>query len=238
VSAPSWQAFYDAGWQFPFAVMVVPFAFLLYRALAHERSGRALDPALAPFVSLWVTLFTLETLLDPIATGPLAHALDTRFLTGFFSQALGTLFVVLGDFRVYWLVLRFRTPQQTTLRAALEALALSAPAPLLAGLVSLRAGTGQVMWLSHELVSLGLAFALARFAAPSEAERPHHAAFVRSALGFMAAYYGLWVAADGLILSGVEAGWPVRLVPNQLYYGFFVPFVWWKFFGSPARSRG
>ena len=57
-----------------------------------------------------------------------------------------------------------------------------------------------------------------------------HAAFVRSTLGLVGAYYGLWAAADVLILCGVDAGWLVRLVPNQLYYGLFVPFVWWRFF--------
>ena len=56
-------------------------------------------------------------------------------------------------------------------------------------------------------------------------------------LGYLAAYYGLWAAADVLILSGVDAGWPVRLVPNQLYYGFFVPFVWWRFFGASAVTE-
>jgi hypothetical protein len=234
MSAPSWQEFYSAGWQFPWAVMVLPFAFALYRAIARESHARALDPALAPFVSLWVTLFTRETLLDPLATGPLAKALGSHFA----GQALGLGFVLLGDFRVYWLVLRFRTPAQTSARAALEAAALSAIAPTLAGLAALQTLPPQAMWLTHELASLGLAFGLARFALPSEAERPRHAAFVRSVLGLMAAYYGLWAAADVLILSGVDAGWPVRLVPNQLYYGFFVPFVWWKFFGSgSARDR-
>jgi hypothetical protein len=230
MTAPTWQAFYHADWQFPFAVMVVPFAFLLYRAIARERREDALDPALASFVSTWVTLFTFETLLDPIATGPLAKSLGSHSA----EQFLGTLFVVLGDFRVFWLVMRFRTPSQTTRRAALEGLALAIPAPLLAGLVSLRAGTGQVMWLTHELVSLGLAFALARLTAPSDTARPAHARFARTVLGYMAAYYGLWAMADVLILSGVDAGWPVRLVPNQLYYGFFVPFVWRAFFGGSA----
>jgi hypothetical protein len=233
VIAPSWQEFYNAGWQFPWAVMVVPFAFALYRAIARERSEGALDPGLAPFVSIWTTLFLVETMLDPLATGPFASALGELIANPkLAANVLGTAFVVLGDFRVYWLVLRFRAPEQTTQRAALEAAALSVIAPTLAGLVALRDLPPQAIWLSHELASLGLAFALARFASPSELDHPRRAAFARSVLGFMAAYYGLWAAADVLILSGVDAGWPVRLVPNQLYYGFFVPFVWWKFFGS------
>ena len=172
-------------------------------------------------------------MLDPIATGPVARALGSHAI----GQVLGTLFVVLGDFRVYWLVLRFRAPEQTSKRAALEALGVSAIAPLLAGLVALLAVPSQAMWLTHEAVSLGLAFALARFALPSELSHARHAAFVRGVLGGMAAYYGLWAAADVLILCGVDAGWPVRLVPNQLYYGFFVPFVWWRFFGASAVAE-
>ena len=90
------------------------------------------------------------------------------------------------------------------------------------------------LFLCHVLLGL-LAFALARMALPNAATHPHHAQFVRRVLGYMAAYYGLWAAADVIILSGYDAGWPVRLVPNQLYYGLFVPFVWWRFFSTPVR---
>jgi hypothetical protein len=232
MSATTWQAFYNAGWQFPFAVMVLPFAFVLYRAIAREPRGGGFAPA--PFMSMWTTLFVLVALLDPLATGPLAKWLDSDFA----SQALGLAFVLLGDFRVYWLVLRVRTPDQTSWRAALEAAALCAIAPALAGLARLTAGPEQAMWLTHELASLGLVFALARFALPSELTHARQAAFVRSVLGFVAAYYGLWAAADVLILAGIDAGWLVRLAPNQLYYGFFAPFVWWRFFGaSSAQAR-
>jgi hypothetical protein len=221
VNAASWQDFYNAGWQFPWAVMAVAFAFALYRAIARERRKSALDPAQAKFVSIWTTLFLVETLLDPVATGPLAKALRSAAA----SQLLGLTFVLLGDFRVYWLVLRFRTPEQTSARAAL------------AGLARLSAGPEQAMWLTHELISLGVVFALARFALPSELTHARSAALVRSVLGYVAAYYGLWAAADVLILAGIDAGWCVRLVPNQLYYGLFVPFVWWRFFALNASAE-
>ncbi|HEU4427130.1 MAG TPA: hypothetical protein VFT98_00115 [Myxococcota bacterium] len=232
MSPASWQQLYEAGGQFPWAVMIVPFAFLLYRAIAGERPERALDPELAPFVSRWTTAFTLAALADPLATGPLADALESPRA----ARALAIAFVLLGDFRVYLLVMRLRTPAQTAARVALEAAALSAIAPVFAGLASLRAGPAQATWLAHELASLALAFALARFAAPNELTHPRRAAFARAVLGAMAAYYGLWAAADVLILCGVDAGWLVRFVPNQLYYGLFVPFVWRAFFAAPARG--
>ena len=35
--------------------------------------------------------------------------------------------------------------------------------------------------------------------------------------------------AGMLILLGVEAGWLLRILPNQLYYAFFVPFAYLRF---------
>ena len=53
-------------------------------------------------------------------------------------------------------------------------------------------------------------------------------------LSFVASYYLLWATADVLILGwGLDLGWAVRMLPNQLYYAFFVPFVWWTL----ARDR-
>jgi hypothetical protein len=241
VSAPSWEAFYYAGWQFPFAVMIVPFAFLLYRAIVRERTESALEPAFAPFVSLWVTGFTAETLLDPVATGPIATALDGALAArglgaGLASPVFATLFVVLGDFRAFWLVFHLSAPERAT-RSALAAFAVSLVAPTLAGLVSLRDGPPQAMWLTHELVSLALVFAIAHLALPDELAQRRRSTFARKLLGYVAAYYGLWAAADVLILSGADVGWAVRLVPNQLYYGLFVPFVWRSFFAPGAELR-
>ncbi|MEN8159516.1 MAG: hypothetical protein ABFS41_05515, partial [Myxococcota bacterium] len=57
--------------------------------------------------------------------------------------------------------------------------------------------------------------------------------FARAVLAYAAVYYALWAACDVLILAGVDAGWLVRCLPNQLYYGLTVPFVWWRFFAAP-----
>ena len=34
------------------------------------------------------------------------------------------------------------------------------------------------------------------------------------------------------ILAGSDLGWALRVIPNQLYYSFCVPFVWWRFFAA------
>ena len=54
---------------------------------------------------------------------------------------------------------------------------------------------------------------------------------------YVAAYYALWAASDLLILlGGLDFGWATRALANQLYYGFFVPFVWLRYrAAAPAR---
>jgi hypothetical protein len=43
---------------------------------------------------------------------------------------------------------------------------------------------------------------------------------------FVVVYYGLWATSDLLILGGLDAGWLLRAVPNQLYYAVWIPFVY------------
>ena len=50
-------------------------------------------------------------------------------------------------------------------------------------------------------------------------------------LGYVAVYYALWATADLLILgTGRDVAWALRIVPNQLYYAWYLPFVYWRFF--------
>ena len=49
---------------------------------------------------------------------------------------------------------------------------------------------------------------------------------LRRLLVYVAVYYGLWAASDELILyGGLDAGWGLRVLPNQLYYSFWIPVV-------------
>lgn len=234
VGSESWQAFYDAGWQWPWALLVVPFGYLLFRAAAGAPRGGAV-PEQARFVSGYLLLFAVETMLDPIATGPLAKAIGVDAA----ATALGLVFVLLGDFRVYWLVLFLVAPGVGIARSTGRAAALTALVPVLAFGVkaALDAALGgvpdQVLWLVHETAFVAMALFLARSFVPSRLGRDGpRSDFLRAALGYVAAYYALWAAADVLILTGFDEGWAIRLVPNQLYYAFFVPFVHVRFFAA------
>ena len=92
----------------------------------------------------------------------------------------------------------------------------------------------------HELAFLALALWLrgSRLPALAAPEPAGHRAYLRRALAYVAAYYALWAAADVLILLSVELGWLLRIVPNQLYYAFWVPFAFFAFpFNGPRADR-
>jgi hypothetical protein len=55
-------------------------------------------------------------------------------------------------------------------------------------------------------------------------------------LAFAATYYALWAFADALILAGFDAGWALRMLPNQLYYALSVPFVFFAYFPGGSRA--
>jgi hypothetical protein len=220
----SWHDFYDAAWQWPWALLVAPFAFLVWRGVA-PTPGAGAVPGAERFVVTWCWIFVVETMLDPFATGPLAKAIGSDSA----STALGLLFVLLGDFRIWWLVFGLSSPRPG-LRPALLA---TAAVPVFAWLATRALGLGlgalpdPALWLVHESAFVGLAALFSR----RRADR-----FARAVLAWAAVYYALWAACDVLILAGVDEGWLIRCIPNQLYYGFSVPFVWWRFFAPSYAS--
>ena len=57
-------------------------------------------------------------------------------------------------------------------------------------------------------------------------------AYLGDVLRYVALYYALWATADVLIMAGQDVGWALRMVPNQLYYAFYLPVVYALFFSS------
>jgi hypothetical protein len=221
MSFASWHDFYYSAWQEPWALLVAPFGFLVWRALAAP-PGAGAAPEAKRFVLTWSWIFVFQTMLDPLATGPIAKAIDSpRAGTG-----LGLTFVLLGDFRIWWLVFGVERRAGALVRALVPTAAVPVVAWLVTG--ALAPLPDPVLYLVHETFFVAVAFWMSRRVAGR---------FVRDVLAYAGVYYALWAAADVLILAGVDAGWLLRCVPNQLYYGFTVPFVWWRFFACSYAAE-
>jgi len=248
VSPDAWNAFYHTDLQGVWALWVVPLAFLVYLAVVRPDPARALDPMRTTFLWRYALFFTLETMIDPLAGGPIVRAL------GLADSAVATVvmvaFVLLGDFRVFLLVFALAAPARPLDRAGVLAAAgeaarwtLVVPVVALAlDRVALPALVGplpsQSIWLVYELCFLVLALLLRERLLPARLGLVHAGllAYLRAILGYVALYYALWAGADILILAGHDLGWLVRIIPNQLYYALYVPTAYLLFF-SPRYAE-
>ena len=154
---------------------------------------------------------------------------------------MALLFVLLGDFRVYLLVfgvIAIAAGRRWTsaLRAAV-AWTFVVPLAAYGANAGLRAAVSGLdensIWLVYELLFVGVALTLRARLVPASVSpaQPAVRAFLRGRLLYAAVYYGLWALADALIqIGGSDVGWLLRIVPNQLYYELWVPFVFFTFF--------
>ncbi len=230
----SWEAVYTSNGQALWSLWLAPLAFLLFRA-RHGPLRGGVVPSAARFVDLYCLIFAIETLIDPLCTTVAVKALgwaDTAAATG-----TGLLFVLLGDWRVFVLVLGLSEPRGQWLSVAFRAALLTALVPVGAFALSSAAQAwigaplqARWLWLAHETLFVALALLLRGFWVP-RATRGDTARsrFLRAILAYAAIYYAFWATADVIILAGIDAGFAVRILPNQLYYSFWVPFVWWRF---------
>ncbi|MFP8879270.1 MAG: hypothetical protein VCE43_07275 [Myxococcota bacterium] len=234
------DAFYHSDLQSVYLLLVLPALFLVYWWAVARPVHESDTPALR-FVRLYTLVFCVETLIDPIATGPMLG------LTGGGATALGLLFVLLGDFRVFVLVFGVCAPERGWGGALREA-ALWAPIVAVsayavnAGIGWVAGGVpGQLLWIIHEVLFVGLAgFVRNRVIPRRTAAADPNRARLKRVMSFVMLYYGLWASSDALILwGGFDAGWLLRVVPNQLYYSVWIPFVYATFFSErEGRASG
>ncbi len=224
----SWRAFYLSDLQGVWSLLPVPALFLASLLLSRRARAIGASSAEVRFVRTWAILFAFETLLDPLVGSKLVAwlALPSAFAT---AVMLG--FVLLGDFRVYWLV--FALALGDVRRGAWLAAAVTPIVPLLAyasdsiGDAFAPDVSGLRLWLIHELLYTGIAVWLWRAWLPRRVEDAVTLRFLRRVCAYVSLYYGLWAGCDALSLAtSLDAAWLLRIVPNQLYYAFFVPFVW------------
>jgi len=98
------------------------------------------------------------------------------------------------------------------------------------------AANERVQYLVYEAMFAALALAWRLVVLPARLRQatPEARRWALSATTFVLAQYALWATADVLILAGHDAGFALRLAPNALYYGLFLPFVYAT---APANER-
>lgn len=246
MTVSTWREVYRSDAQAVWGLWVVPAAFLLYLLASRRPPARAVEPRAARFMRAYALVFAVETMLDPLAGGPLLRWL------GLAGGALPTIvmvaFVLLGDFRVFFLVLALLgfshgTPSLSRTAAHAALWTLVVPVVAVVCEATLRAAVGplpaQSIWLAYELAFVAMALVWRGLVVPARtpAARPQVGAYLRAVLAYVVAYYALWALADVLIMvAGLDAGWALRMVPNQLYYALYLPFVY-ALFVSPRYAE-
>lgn len=189
-----------------------------------------------PFLAGYLVVFAFEIAADAMATGALSPIPK--------GAAWGTpvvvAFVILGDFRYFVLVERFRAKGRGLGAVLGVAAAWAFVVPVASfvarNVVPALAAPVRVTFLTYELMflvlALGVRFAVLPKTAAGADARVRRWLFEVTV--FEVVQYGLWAAADIAILSGVEAGYLLRLVPNVMYYVGLLPFILWR---APAELR-
>lgn len=215
------KAIYDSPWHHPFVAYVVGVALLF--SLAHR----------LPFLYAYLVLFTVTILADATATGGWSPVpIGTLAYTVF-----SVLFIVLGDLRYFVLVERATHPNDKLSRVMTWSVGVSLIMPIASGVLTRVVPAMQndrVLYMVYEAVMGCIVLGLDRFRyAPSSASAEIRQWVHRVSVLFATLYFG-WAMSDLVILIGVDAGHLLRVVPNVLYYGAFLPFV---FVTAPESMR-
>ena len=225
----SWEVLYKGSAQGLWALLVLPILFLGWLAI-RGAAGTGVDPRAAGFVRRWAAIFALMALVDVVAAGPLGWS--------------PLPFVLLGDYRVFALVLVVMQPTRARPSLLLEAAAWTLVVPAITwGTMRLVETVAipqpaTMLWCVYEILFVAVAEAFVVWMIPRRVapDREPVRRYVRAILGCVVLYYVLWALADIVVLGGADWGWGLRIVPNQLYYGFFVPFAYARFFSAEAAS--
>lgn len=237
----SWHDVYSGELQSLYALLALPLAFVAWRMAVPTELARARVPSAARLVALATLVFAFETMLDPIATGPWLRSESLRETLA--ARLVPFVFVYLGDWRVLLLALGVARAEQPLPRILARSAAATTLVPITAGLLYalvrrlVPALHEQWLWMIYEAGFLALCVVGARVWLPRVPATDEARSFVRALFGFSAAYYALWLAADvSIVVLGLDLGWAIRMLPNQLYYAVWTPFVYFRFFSGPLPA--
>lgn len=214
------EAVYGSTWHHPVAFWVVGLAVLAL--LAHRLKRARRRATLGLLLALQLVILTDAWITSSWSPFDDGSAVKTAFAVAF---------VILGDFRYLLLLQRFGIAKDAGDRPGLGvvlALGASLVVPIASKLVAAPwSDQPRVLFLTYEVMFAGLAAAVLWILLPRrrDARAP---GWARRLTQFEIAQYVLWASADVMILSGHDAGFLLRLVPNFMYYAVFVPFAWWS----------
>lgn len=233
-----YQTLYESPWQQPRLCMLLGLAALAWIASRLTPAARRATP----FFAAWLVLCGVEILVDAPLTSyvsPLPPA---------WLSALAIAFVLLGDARFYVLVERFSLNPSPASSAwhkpllrglAWGSLVSVAIAPLARTVPAFQTNS-RLIFLTYECMALAQAlvwrFAVIprRFKAHTSPEAASVGRWLLRCTDFIVVQYALWALADALIVSGHPTAFLLRVVPNVLYYGIFVGYV---FARAPSGVR-
>lgn len=223
------KSIYDSGLHHPLAAYVIGGLFLGYLAsLAYARLGAKRLPTNRRWLWLYAAAFTLEILADATVTGAWTPIRPSSPL----AESLAIFFVILGDFRYFVLAEHLTRPRDARARMIARALGISLVVPVASGLMSkvvpAMGVDARVLFLVYELMLFTLVLGLHFGVYARRREAPPANAWLAKVSGFVLVQYAGWALADVVILAGYEVGYVFRIVPNVMYYAFFVPFVWFS----------
>lgn len=210
--------FYDSFIQHPLLLWA---AALLGLLVALSRRG------LSRSVRWFCIALTILSLLDAWLTT--TRILGIGSLTGAVASLVPLAFVLVGDFRYFFLIESARSDGTlaASARGLARACAWTLVVPLGSQLVITALGSDdpRVLFLVYEILFVFLSVGIAALYLPRHTDAPR---WTRRVTLFVIGYYGLWAAADAIILTtGADMGFLLRVLPNALYYGGFVPVVAW-----------
>jgi len=221
----TFEAFYASPLQHPWLLWLAAVA-----AIAFCLSRSDLQPSLRRYCVALGVLSLADAWLSA------HHVYGIGTLSGVAASTVPLFFVLAGDFRFLLLLAAGSADGRFVLRArpVAVALALTCVVPLGSqAVVALLPGEpgSRVLYLVYEVLFFALTLALIALH-----PGPKRAPWLRTVSRFVLLYYGLWASADALLLvTGADAGFALRAVPNLLYYGGLIAVIAWA--GSRAAPR-
>lgn len=185
------------------------------------------------FLHAYMVLCLALTCADAMITGMWSK------LGGESSPLFGALsfwFVIVGDWRVHWLVQRQAHSSAAApwgggaaaWRAALICLIPTVTLKLANYAFPVALSQTRIIYLSYELIALAIMTVIQGvYLGQWLSGRPaSHIKWARGVLAFAQVQYALWALADMIILSGYDVGFALRIIPNVMYYALYLPVVW------------